>query len=331
MPYYWRVAVYLTNKYHDSTIDGFLEKEKSFVPTDTEVDLRGKVFMVTGATGLIGKYLSLEFAKRGATVHMVCRDLDKCEGLRQEFVPESGNDDMHCHSLDLSLIENIHDFGTKFVARHPKLDVLVHAAGSFNPDRNLTSENMDPDFVVNVLSNFLLTRNLLSSLRESKQPRVIMVSSGCGMIYNLNWNTTEFENAKYYSAATFFSQKRQQIEIASVMANMTPSVHYSSVDPGWLDSMTLKGNFPLLYFLFQNRLRTVKEGADTALWLAVAEEGLYYESGSFYMDRIPVSKYLPRGMYRESPKTRQALERSLYSFSGKWEPDVVPNEVFDDF
>lgn len=74
-----------------------------------------------------------------------------------------------------------------------------------------------------------------------------------------------------------------QIEIASVMANMTSSVHYSSVDPGWLDSVNMREKLPLLYYLFQNRLRTVKEGADTALWLAVAAEGTYYESGSFYM------------------------------------------------
>lgn len=223
VPYYWRTAVYLTNKAHDSTIDGYLEREKYFVPEDTDVNLSGRVFMVTGATGLIGKYLSLEFAKRGATVHMISRELDQCERLIQEFVPESGNDDMHCHQLDLSLIDSIHDFGIKFVAKNPKLDVLVHAAGSYDPDRNLTSENQDPDFVVNVLSNFLLTQNLLPSLREAKEPRVIMVSSGCGMISDLNWNTTEFEYAKYYSIATFFAQKRQQV--SGLHRKLYPEAH----------------------------------------------------------------------------------------------------------
>lgn len=211
VPYYWRVGVYLTNKTHESTIDGYLEREKYFVPTDTEVDLAGKVFMVTGATGLIGKYLSLEFAKRGATVHMISRNLDRCERLIQELVPESGNDDMHCHSLDLSLIENIDNFGTHFVAKHPKLDVLVHAAGSYNPDRSLTSEKQDPDFVVNVLSNFLLTQKVFPSMKNSKEPRVIVISSGCGMISDLNWNNTDLDYAKYYSTAAFFSQKRLQV------------------------------------------------------------------------------------------------------------------------
>lgn len=68
------------------------------------------------------------------------------------------------------------------------------------------------------------------------------------------------------------------------MAKMTPSVHYSSVDPGWVDSPITR-QFPVIHYLLRNRLRTAREGADTALWIAIAEMGLYYESGTFYLVR----------------------------------------------
>lgn len=209
--YYWRIILYLLTKSQESLLDGYRDSEKYFETSDLDVDVTGKIFMITGATGTLGSYLSLELAKRGGTVHMVCRNETLCETVKHEIIPESGNDDIHCYNVDLSLIGNIHDFASGFVSRHRKLDVLIHAASAYNPDRNLTSEDLDPDFIVNVMSNYLLTMQLLPVLKDSTQPRVIMISSGTGMIQNLMWRPPDLEYGKYYHESTFFSQKRQQV------------------------------------------------------------------------------------------------------------------------
>ena len=55
------------------TQSGYLSAAKSFDPADLEADCSGKEFMITGSNSGIGKVAALEIAKRGGSVHMICR------------------------------------------------------------------------------------------------------------------------------------------------------------------------------------------------------------------------------------------------------------------
>ena len=64
---------------------------------DKNIDnLKGKVIIVTGASSGIGKYSSLYFAYKGATVIMACRNIEKAEKVKQELLSEvpDGNFDI---------------------------------------------------------------------------------------------------------------------------------------------------------------------------------------------------------------------------------------------
>ncbi len=50
---------------------------------------------------------------------------------------------------------------------------------------------------------------------------------------------------------------------------------------------------PEFYERMKTRLRTPAEGADTAVWLAVAKSAREGRSGRFYQDRRPVGEHLP--------------------------------------
>lgn len=44
--------------------------------------------------------------------------------------------------------------------------------------------------------------------------------------------------------------------------------------------------------MMKSQMRSQEQGADTILYLAVAEEALEYNSGAFFFDRMPAEKHL---------------------------------------
>ncbi len=105
-------------------------------------------YMITGANSGIGKSTALALAKKGATVHMVCRNPAKGEEAKQDIVSQTGNcvswyecfnfhfkrwncilcvstQKIQLHLLDLSKPRDIIKFAGEFVMSGQKLDVLV--------------------------------------------------------------------------------------------------------------------------------------------------------------------------------------------------------------
>lgn len=49
---------------------------------------------------------------------------------------------------------------------------------------------------------------------------------------------------------------------------------------------------PEFYRMTKNQLRSMEQGADTIVYLAVAEEAVRFASGEFFFDRTPAAKHL---------------------------------------
>lgn len=56
-----------------------------------DVDCSGKSFMITGANSGIGKCIAMDIAKRGGTVHLVCRNAKTAEEAKEEIIKTSGD------------------------------------------------------------------------------------------------------------------------------------------------------------------------------------------------------------------------------------------------
>ena len=69
----FRNTVWIVKGLKEYTSGGFNSAAKSFNLSDLEVDCKGKAYMITGANSGIGKQTALEIARRGGTIHMVCR------------------------------------------------------------------------------------------------------------------------------------------------------------------------------------------------------------------------------------------------------------------
>ena len=70
--------------------------------------LDGKVAVITGANTGIGRETARDLARRGAEVHLLCRDGERGEITRREIKMETGRE-VFVHKVDLASIETVRE------------------------------------------------------------------------------------------------------------------------------------------------------------------------------------------------------------------------------
>jgi NAD(P)-dependent dehydrogenase (short-subunit alcohol dehydrogenase family) len=144
--------------------------------------LAGRVILITGAAGGLGRALSLECARAGASVILAGRNLTKLERLYDE-IEAMGAARPAVAVLDLATATAVeYDALAGVIEREfGKLDGLVHAAALLG-DRTPLEQFDVPTWCkvvhVNLTAPFILTQVLLPALRKSSDASVIFVSSG---------------------------------------------------------------------------------------------------------------------------------------------------------
>ena len=315
----FRNTVWLVKGLKEYTNSGFITASKSFTESDLDVKCDGRSYMITGSNSGIGKQTALEIVKRGGTVHMVCRNQQTGEEAKQEMIETSGNNNIHLHILDLSKPTDVLKFAKKFSEENSKLDVLVNNAGCMVNTRETNKEGLDMNFATNTLGTYLLTTGLLPLLEKSDQPRVVTVSSGGMLVQKLDVEDLQFQKmAKYDGTMAYAQNKRQQVEMTESWAGKHPAIHWSVMHPGWADTPAVRTAMPDFHAKMKEKLRSVEQGADTVVWLAVSPAALQFESGQFWQDRVPVSAHLPLAWTRASQGERDKLMASLEELKEKF-------------
>ncbi|MGH2974189.1 MAG: SDR family NAD(P)-dependent oxidoreductase [Solirubrobacterales bacterium] len=145
-----------------------------------ELSLNSKVALITGASSGIGAGVAETFADAGAKTVLVGRHQDRL-AVNSEGIKKKG---CECYSVSIDLTEDggpeqavqsaIDAFGT--------IDVLVHAAGVFDPRsfEQTTLENFDRIWNINVRVPFALTQAALPHLKNGGV--VIFLSSVDGHV-----------------------------------------------------------------------------------------------------------------------------------------------------
>jgi NAD(P)-dependent dehydrogenase (short-subunit alcohol dehydrogenase family) len=136
--------------------------------------VKDKRCIVTGANSGIGEVLARDFARRGAEVVMVCRNVDKAEAARKSIVDATGNPNVSIVPCDLSDLDSVDACAERLLARDVDYDVLMNNAGIYLPSRAVNARGHEMMFATNHLGPFLLTSRLLPRLDGA---RVITTSS----------------------------------------------------------------------------------------------------------------------------------------------------------
>ncbi|KAM6179098.1 dehydrogenase/reductase SDR family member 12 [Rhynchocyon petersi] len=305
----YRTAVWLAKGLREYTKSGYESASQYFDPNDLEVQVPGRAFLITGGNSGIGKATALEIAKRGGTVHLVCRDPDRAEGAKSEIIRESRNQNIFLHIVDLSDPKTIWKFVEKFKEEH-KLNVLINNAGCMINKRELTEDGLEKNFATNTLGVYILTTALIPALEKEQDPRVITVSSGGMLVQKLDIDDLQAERA-FNGTMVYAQNKRQQVVLTQRWASAHQAVHFSCMHPGWADTPAVQLSMPGFHNRMKDRLRSPAQGADTVLWLALSPAATAHPSGLFFQDRKPVSTHLPLARTSSSPAEEEKLIEAL--------------------
>src|SRR5919109_3444651 len=168
--------------------------------------MTGKVVLVTGGTGGIGKATATGLAALGARVGITGRDLARAERVAAEIRTASGNPAVDAFGADMSSQAEVRRLAVAVLAAYPRLDVLVNNVGGFWAHRHQTADGLEHTFALNHLAPFLLTNLLLDRLKASATARVVIVSSGAQSAGRIDFDDLQGERS--YSGQRAYSQSK---------------------------------------------------------------------------------------------------------------------------
>jgi retinol dehydrogenase 14 len=253
--------------------------------------MAGKVALITGATGGIGKATAIGLATMGARVGITGRDLTRAEQAAADIRTASRNPAVDAFAADMSSQAEVRRLAGAVLDAYPRLDVLVNNVGGFWAHRHTTADGLEHTFALNHLAPFLLTNLLLDRLKASAPARVVTVSSGAQAAGRIDFD--DLQGARNYSGQRAYSQsKLANIVFTNELARRlqgtgvtATSVHpgvvrtnFGSEDQAWF--------FQIISRVVRPFLKTPAQGAQTPIYLASSPE-VEAITGQFFANRKP--------------------------------------------
>lgn len=240
-----------------------------------DVDLSGRVAVVTGANSGMGKETARALARMGAEVVLACRNRARGESAGNEIIATTGNDRVTVMPVDLASLASVRTFASAFAARFPQLDVLVNNAAASLRTRQVTPEGFERQWATNVLGPHLLTTLLLPALAASGHGRIVTVSTVAAG--GLDLLDTQYQTRPYRGIGAYRASKQASRMLIWALAerlNGQP-VTANALNPGYVLtdlSRNVSGPLKLVVVLTRFWAQTARDGADTAIWLAASPD-----------------------------------------------------------
>jgi len=239
--------------------------------------MTGKVCLVTGGNGGIGKATVRGLAGLGATVLLGARDRGRGEAARRSI-----DGAVEVVEMDLASLASVRAAAAAVRAARDRLDLLVLNAGVWSRERRTTADGFELTFGVNHLGHFLLVHELLDLL--SAPSRIVVVSSNEHYRGRMEWDDLQLERRRYRGRTAYRQSKLANLLFTGALARRLAGsgVTANALHPGVV-ATDLARDYPQpLIKLLNLVLLTPEQGARTTLHVATAPElaevtGAYFE------------------------------------------------------
>jgi NAD(P)-dependent dehydrogenase (short-subunit alcohol dehydrogenase family) len=200
--------------------------------------LAGRVILITGAGGGLGRALSLECARAGASVILCGRSGAKLDRVYDEIeAMQAPQPAIAMLDLAAATAVDYDNLAKTIGGEFGKLDGLVHGAGLLG-DRTPLEQYDVPTWCrvlhVNLTAPFILTQVLLPALRKSADASVIFVSSGVVKNQRPFWGAYAVAKSGLESVRSMFSQE----------LDGEPNIRVNSVNPGRMRTAMRAAAYP---------------------------------------------------------------------------------------
>src|ERR1039458_4936822 len=143
--------------------------EKLEPPMTDPPPMAGRVVLITGGTGGIGKATAIGLATLGARVGITGRVLTRAEQAVADIRAASGNPAVDAFEADMTFQAEVRRLAAQVLDAYLRLEVPVNNIGGFSAHRHATDDGPARPFALNHLAAFLLT-NLLLGRRKAARP-----------------------------------------------------------------------------------------------------------------------------------------------------------------
>lgn len=224
-----------------------------------------KIALISGANRGIGLETGKQLLELGWNVVFTARNMHEGRPLINKLREKWKS--AWFHQLDVTDEQSISDVAEYVEDTCGRLDVLINNAGIMIEENhkimNVELDDLHKTMATNLYGPLMLTRTMLPFFKDSKDARVINVSSRMGQLSGMEGGHAAYRISKAaLNAMTIVMAKELEDD----------GIRVNTICPGWV--RTDMGG--------PDANKSIEKGADTAVWLATADK---IENGKFYADR----------------------------------------------
>ena len=258
-------------------------------------DAAGKVVLITGATDGLGRALAVALARRGAIVLLHGRSAERLAATEQVLRREARQEPGGAYVADLASLGTVRDFALEVARDHRRIDILINNAGigpgAPGSPRQTSVDGYELRFAVNYLAPFLLTNQLLATLRCSAPARILNIASSAQAAIDFG---NIMLTGSYDGLRAYRQSKLALIAFTFELARRLAQENEHGLTINALHPASLMST-KLVFEAFGRAETTVAHGLEATLWLALAPE-LSGVSGRYFRE------------FREARAHRQASD-----------------------
>lgn len=194
--------------------------------------LGGKVALVTGGAGYLGKAISETLAELGATVIIASRDKDKCVAYAKAL-SEKFNVETLGHSVDITDVNSLKGLVDVISSKYGCLDILVNDAwsGNKNTFESISYEDWKYDIDVCLNGVFASIKEFVPLLKVNSPSKILNVASMYGHVapdYRL------YDGDKYANPPSYGAAKAAVIQLTKYLASFLAehNIRVNVMSPG---------------------------------------------------------------------------------------------------
>ena len=281
------------------------------------LDLTGRRFLVTGASGGLGLETSRALASKGAIVVMAARDQAKNETAAAGIRAVHPDAKLESLILDLASLTSVRAAAVEFMSRNVALHGLILNAGIMATPLRHTVDGFEQQFGVDHLGHFLLARDLLPRLVESAPARVVVLSSAGHQMGDVDFDDVNFERRDYEPFLAYGAAKTCNVLHAVEIDRRyrDQGVRAFAVHPGVIHTelgryMTDETMASLISRLSESPVamawKSAEQGAATSVWAATSP--LLDGRGGEYCEDCNVSAVVTDGELNEGGVAARAVD-----------------------
>lgn len=144
--------------------------------------LEGKVAIVTGGGGGIGRVIALRFAREGAAVIVAGPTDEKLKSVEKEIL-DSGGRGLAVRA-DVADEPDVERMVAAAIGEYGRIDILINNAGVAGPTalvQNISLNDWERTFAINLTGAFLCAKHVLPHLIEQQSGCIINITSIAGL------------------------------------------------------------------------------------------------------------------------------------------------------